>query len=165
MKRQGRIRYPEFINECAFYAGKLRNLYNYELNTKTDKYNRYGQSDDPDILGIKGELIFSYFLSKNDIEYTSTKLLSNKPLKEPDIIIGNSTIDIKTIRKESPHFLVNEEAHKKDKGINMYVFVQIQDNNTADYWIFDYEEVNSWEVKFFKYTNAYSKLISDMNNG
>ena len=61
MERQGTIKYPNFINECAAYIGKLRHLYNYELNNQTDKYNRFGQSDLPDILGLKGELIFSYY--------------------------------------------------------------------------------------------------------
>jgi len=159
MERQGTIKYPNFINECAAYIGKLRHLYNYELNNQTDKYNRFGQSDLPDILGLKGELIFSYYLAKNDIEHTNAALLSNKPVKEPDIIINNVNIDVKTINKNAPHFLVNEEAHKKDKKINTYVFVRLKENNLADYWIFDYKEVNDWEVKFFKYTNAYCKLI------
>ena len=159
MERTGTIKYPNFINECAVYIGKLRHLYNYELTQKTDKYNRFGNSDEPDILGMKGELIFSFYLAKNDIEHTNAKLLSNKPIHEPDIIINNKHIDVKTINPNAPHFLVNEEAHKKDKNVNAYAFIRLKDNNTADYWIFDYKEVNNWEVKFFKYTNAYCKLI------
>ena len=159
MKRQGIIQYPNFINECAVYIGKLRHLYNYELNESTDKYNRFGKSDEPDILGLKGEMIFSYYLGKNDIKHINASLLSNKPIKEPDIIINNKNIDVKTINPKAPHFLVNEEAHKKDKNINTYVFIRLIDNESANYWIFDYEEVDKWDIKFFKYTNAYCKLI------
>lgn len=163
MNKQGRIQYPNFINECAVYIGKLRHLYNYDLNESTDKYNRFGKSDAPDILGLKGELIFSYYLAKNDIEHTNARLLSNKPVKEPDIIVGNKKIDVKTIHPDAPHLLVNEEAHKKDKNIDTYVFVQIINNNTANYWVYSYQEVNVWDVSFFKYTNAYCKLIKDIS--
>ena len=159
MNKKGEIEYPNFINECSVYIGKLRHLYNYDLNESTDKYNRFGKSVAPDILGLKGELIFSYFLAKNNIKHTNAKLLSNVPIKEPDIIIGNKKIDVKTINADAPHLLVNEEAHKKDKNIDTYVFIQIKNNQSANYWVYSYKEVNSWDVKFFKYTNAYCKLI------
>lgn len=162
MKKSGQIKYPNFINECSVYIGKLRHLYNYDLNESTDKYNRFGKSDAPDILGLKGELIFSYFLAKNNIEHTNAKLLSNVPIKEPDIIVGNKKIDVKTINTNAPHLLVNEEAHNKDKDIDTYVFVRLKTNNTADYWVYSYKEVNEWEVQFFKYTNAYCKLIKEI---
>jgi hypothetical protein len=162
MKKTGQITYPNFINECAVYIGKLRHLYNYDLNEKTDKYNRFGKSDEPDILGLKGELVFSYFLAKNDINHTNAKLLNNTPVKEPDIIVGDKKIDVKTINPDAPHLLVNEEAHKKDKNIDTYVFIRLDKINKATYWIYSYDDVDQWDIKFFKYTNAYSKLIKEI---
>ena len=99
MKKHGQIKYPYFINECAAYIGKLRNLTNYDLKLTYTKYDRGYQNEVVDILGVQGELIFCYYLDKLDIPYTATKLLSNKPLKEPDVIVKGKKIDVKAVRK------------------------------------------------------------------
>ena len=155
MKKHGQIKYPYFINECAAYIGKLRNLTNYDLKLTYTKYDRGYQNEVVDILGVQGELIFCYYLDKLDIPYTSTKLLSNKPLKEPDVIVKGKKIDVKAVRKTAKFLAVNQEAHKKDKGVDTYVFIRVDDYDNATYWVYSYDEVDSWQVKKLTYTNAY----------
>jgi hypothetical protein len=153
------IEYPDFINECAVYIGKLRNLYNYELNEEQERFKRGDLTEMADIIGVKGELIFSYYLHSLKIQHTLNKLLSNKPVYSWDIKIGDTTYDVKTIKNNAPHFLVNEEAHLKNKGIDIYVFIQLLNNNKASIWKCNYDKVNEWPIANFKYTNAYYKKI------
>ena len=72
---------------------------------------------------------------------------------------------MKTINDNAPNLLVNENAHNNCKGVTHYWFVKphlTYDNRplvSADYWIFSYDEVSDWGIKFCKYTNAYYKNI------
>ena len=61
-EKYGIIEYPPFIHECAVYIGKLRDLYNYDMNEEADRFKRGDRSEQVNILGVKGELIFSYHL-------------------------------------------------------------------------------------------------------
>ncbi len=168
--RVGVIKYPDFINTTSIYLGKLRDLYNVELNLKNPKYKRGERSEFVNILGIKGELIVQEFLFQNGIQFRYSEILSNKPVGSADIYIGDAIrIDVKTIRDDAPDLLVNEEAHRKEKNITHYWFVQPYAHNnksltSAGYWIFTKEEVDEWEVKLVKYTNAYYKEIKILVN-
>ena len=155
MKKTGLIRYPPFINECAIYIGKLRSLYNYDLKENHSIYKRGEMGEFVDIIGVKGELIFSYFLQKNDIDHQTSRLLSNNPVISCDIIVGGKNIDVKTLRADATDLLVNKQAHEKNKNIDSYVFIQLIDDKVAKYWIFKHEEVDSWESKKCGYSDAY----------
>jgi len=159
LEKRGKINYPNFINECAVYIGKLRDLYNYNLNEDNDSFKRGDRSEYVNILGVKGEMIFSYYLQSINIPHTTNKLLSNTPISDYDIIVGKKKIDIKTIRTDAPDLLVNKDAHNKNKNIDTYVFIQPISKNTVKYWIFKYDEVNTWEIKNVKYSDAYYKEI------
>ena len=155
MKKHGQIKYPYFINECAAYIGKLRNLTNYDTHLTYKKYDLGYLNESTDILGAYGELIFCYLLDKNDIEYKSTRLLSYKPLPEPDVIVKGKKIDVKAVRKTAKFLAVNVDDHRKDKGRDTYAFIQVNSDKLATYWIYTYEEVDKWEIKKLTYSNAY----------
>ena len=152
--------YPEYINEVSKVIGSLRCKSNEVITQQVKYFQRGGKEEELDVMGVKGELIFSHYLHSIRVEHKVNTLLDHKPVSAPDIIIGDKTIDVKCIRSTSPHFLVNERAHLKDKNIGFYAFVMPFKNNTADIYICSYDSVNKWGVKNFKYTKAYYKLIS-----
>lgn len=168
----GIIKYPDFINVTSIYLGKLRDLYNVELNLKNPKYKRGDRSEFVNILGIKGELIVQHFLFQNQIQFSYSDILASKPVGTADIQISNEIrIDVKTINDGAPDLLVNDEAHRKEKNITHYWFVQpyVNDNNgksltVAGYWIYSKEEVDDWDIKSVKYTDAYYKEIKTIIN-
>jgi hypothetical protein len=153
-------KYPDYINEVSKVIGSLRSKSNKEIKKKVKYFQRDGKEEELDVMGVKGELIFSHYLHSIGVEHKLNTLLNDKPVSEPDIIIGDKTIDVKCTRSTSPYFLVNERAHLKDKNIGFYAFVMPFKNNTADIYICSYDSVNKWGVKNFKYTSAYYKLIS-----
>lgn len=164
LEKTGTITYPPFINEVAVYIGKLRDLYNYNLNEQHERFKRGERSEQVNILGVKGELIFSYYLQANNISHEIGRLLNDKPVSAYDILVENKKIDVKTVRTDAPDLLVNKEAHEKLKGINSYVFVQPLTNNSARYWIFKHDEVSAWKIKNVKYTDAYFLTIQNASN-
>ena len=153
--------YPDYINEVSKIVGLLKNRTVKEITHKVEYFQRGGMEDELDIMGVMGELIFSNYLHSKGVDHKTNTLLDDKPVSGPDIIIGDKTVDVKCIKRRSPHFLVNERAHKKDKNIDFYAFVIPMENNTADIYVCSYDSVSSWPVKNFKYTNAYYKLIND----
>lgn len=169
-KKIGVIQYPDYINIISIYIGKLRDLYNVELNEKNGKYKRGEKGEFVNIMGVKGELIVQNFLFQQDIKFKYGEILSNKPVGGADIYIGDDIrIDVKTLNDGAEHLLVNEEAHKKTKNITHYWFIQplINDNNgksltSAAYWIYTYDEVDNWEIKDVKYSYAYAMNIKSI---
>lgn len=161
-----RIIYPHFFNEVAAYLGKLRDLYNYDMNESNDRFKRGERSEFVNILGIKGELIFAYYLFTKGKKYQMNKILDSRPIQSYDITVEGedaiSYLDVKTIRSDAPDLLVNEEAHKKSKGITDYAFLQITGLNTARAWICNISEVSTWKIKNVKYSNAYFKTITEI---
>lgn len=155
MRKTGIINFPNYINFCATCIGKLRDLCNYDLKESNNKFKRGGKDESVDILGVKGELIFSHYLHLKGIKHEVNKLLDSKPVISWDIKIGNYFIDVKAIRPYAYDLLVNEDAHKKSKGVTHYAFVQVLDNSIAKYWVFPKKEVDKWKVKKAKYSNAY----------
>jgi len=165
MKRHGKINYPDFINACAAYVGKLRNLYNYDLQQKCHNMSRGDSNERVAIIGLMGELIFSHYLHSKGIKHTLNKILDNKPVVSWDIKISeNCLIDVKTKKtdKIKRHFLVNKKGHHKEgKNVTHYVFIILGEDNNAEYFIFDKAEISKWEIINVKYSDAYSLDISE----
>jgi len=168
-EKVGVIKYPKFINIVSIYIGKLRDLYNVELNERNSKYKRGELSEFVNILGVKGELIIQHFLHSKDVVFRFSDILAQTPQGSADIYIGDThRIDVKTINDGAPDLLVNEEAHNKGKNITHYWFVRPHTDasgkplTSADYWIFTYDEVSEWKVKNVKYSNAYYMELKEL---
>lgn len=155
MKRSGEIYYPPFIEESARVIGCLRHATSIDLDKKNPRYDRGDDSARVHILGVKGEMIFSYFLQAQNINHRINKVLSGLPGTDWDILIKGKRIDVKSIKSGSNQLTVNKEAHKKKNSIDYYAFVQVVNDVSANYWIVNYNEVNNWEVKKLKYSEAY----------
>lgn len=151
--------YPKILEPVAEVIGLQRIKANVELNKKVKRYQRGDK--DPAIakLGVLCELIFSYYLDENDIDHTLNKLLDDKPVVGFDIMINENAFDVKGIPTGKNRFLVNEEAHNKNKGIDYYAFVRPNANYTADIWVYSKNEISSWEVINAGFSNAYHKTI------
>ena len=84
-------------------------------------------------------------------------MLDFKSSKNPDFILKEKRIDIKTNKyTKYSHLLVNEEAHKKGLNrIDLYWFVYILNETTAEFYFVDYDDISKLDCKLMKYTNAY----------
>jgi len=156
------IDYPPLINPASIILGKLRDVYNAEMNEEAAHFKRGERSEHVNVLGVKGELIAQYFLFTRRSLYTATKLLAQKPLAEPDITVGDKKFDVKAIRTDAPDLLVNAVAHAKAKGITDYWFVQCFDGNRARFWFYTHAEVSEWPQKDCKYSMAHYRTIKDI---
>lgn len=159
---QGIIKYPGYINTVSIYIGRLRDMMNAEMNEDNPGYQRGNRSQDVNVWGVKGELIVQHFLHLKGVKHTSAPLIHQKPVQEADIMLDNNyvCVDVKTLRPDGKHLLVNEKAHLKTKGVNYYWFIQPFEKE-ARYWIYSFSEVDKWPVENFKYTDAYCKLIKE----
>ena len=117
IEKTGLIDYPPFIHECAVYIGKLRDLYNYDMNEEAERFKRGDRSEYVNILGVKGELIYSYFLQSKGIKHDTAKLLSNRPVSSWDIKIKgvNKKIDVKRY-SEKDNAVQTFDPPKEDIG-------------------------------------------------
>jgi hypothetical protein len=152
-------KYPAYIDEVSEIIGLLRNKSNEQIMNNNSYYQRGGLEDKMDIMGVKGELIVSNYLHSQGIEHKLSKLLDDRPVSSEDINIDGKAVDVKCVNDNAPHLLVNEKAHLKDKGIGYYAFVMPKPDHTAHIWLCSYEDVSKWNVRNFKYTNAYYKQI------
>jgi len=140
------VKFPKsfwHISEQIGYARSVINSKNNKINT-IKKYDRGEKNKHVDTIGILGELIAIDYLTNNDIQYKATKLLDFEPSKEADIIVNEKRIDVKA-SKQSKYktVLVNKEAHHKGKNkIDLYWFVYILDDVTAQFFFFDYDRIN-----------------------
>lgn len=160
MKQTGTIMVPNFIDEVSRIVGDLRNNTNRSLMEINPSYKRGEKTDDVNPLGIRGELIAQCLLSASGRTYQSAALLSDAPISEPDIVINGVGIDVKGVGPHGQHLLVNKKAHdNKSKNVDYYLFIQ-QLGNSARYWFYSYQDVSTWKVKFFKYTEAYCLFIA-----
>lgn len=163
MEKQGTIKYPEFIDQASVWGGKLRDLYNYDLNEEYTRYKRGDKTEYVNILGVRGEMVFSYQLDKNNIDHTMNKMVDNKPVHSWDIKINKNgkRIDVKTSPPDSKFYAVNKDAHESQKSneIDSYAFVVLGPNQTATYTIFKKEEVDNWIIKDLGFSKAYTYQI------
>ena len=150
-------RYPKSFWKIAEQLGAARNVMNKENNKINTRFDRGEKNSHVDTLGILGELIVIDYLTNINQPFDVTNLLDFKSSKNPDFIIKNKKIDVKTNQHSKySHLLVNEEAHKKGLNkIDMYWFVYILDKTTAEFYFVDYDNVSKWNCKLMKYTNAY----------
>jgi len=149
--------YPKSFWKIAEQLGAARNVMNKENNKINTRFDRGEKNSHVDTLGILGELIVIDYLTNINQPFDVTNLLDFKSSKNPDFIIKNKKIDVKTNQHSKySHLLVNEEAHKKGLNkIDMYWFVYILDKTTAEFYFVDYDNVSKWNCKLMKYTNAY----------
>jgi hypothetical protein len=149
------INYPNWIDECGEYIGALRQISNYNKTMKFKKYDRGSLNNTRNQLGVKGELIFALFCERNSINYVMPELWSEHAVSSYDFKIKGKSIDVKTTA--SPNIIaVNKEEHdNKNKGIQIYVFIQLVGNNIAHMHKYSYEDVSKWECIRYGYTDAY----------
>ena len=165
MKKSGKIIYPEFINDISYYLGMMRSMYNHSYFGIDKRYYRDENHYKVDEIGIKGELIFSYYLHTINIKHTLSKVINSKPIIDCDIYLNEykKKIEIKTIKNDGQHFMVMIQRHNK-KIIDYYCFIKLNDDNTADYSLVSYNDVASWQIKNFRYGDSYYKRINELIN-
>lgn len=155
MKTRGTVSFPPFINNLSIIVGKLRDLYNSDMNERNARFKRGDRSKHVNVIGIRGELIAQHLLFMQNVPFESVELLSDKPVKACDIKTPNARIDVKMVRTDAPDLLVNKEAHNKKKAVDYYLFIQQLTDTTARYWIYTYDDVSRWAIKNVKYSDAY----------
>ena len=150
-------KYPKSFWPIAEQIGFARNVMNKENNKIKTRFDRGAKNTHVDTLGVLGELVAMDYLTNKNIDFKVANLLDFKSSKNPDYILKNKKIDVKTNQHSKySHLLVNEEAHIKglDK-IDMYWFIYILDKENAEFYFVDYEDVSNWNCKLMKYTNAF----------
>lgn len=154
---KGIIQYPLVFWNIAEEIGMSRNALNKDNNEKNPRFKRGNKESQVDTTGVIGELIARHYLTNNNQEFKSSRLLDLYPEKNADIIIKNKRIDVKT--KPINIFndlLVNKEAHEKGHNlIDLYWFICLIDETTAEHYIVKYDDVSKWKYKKFKYTEAH----------
>ena len=150
-------KYPKSFWLIAEQICFARNVMNKENNKIKTRFDRGAKNTHVDTLGVLGELVAMDYLTNKNIDFKVANLLDFKSSKNPDYILKNKKIDVKTNQHSKySHLLVNEEAHIKglDK-IDMYWFIYILDKENAEFYFVDYEDVSNWNCKLMKYTNAF----------
>lgn len=150
-------KYPKSFWLISEQIGFARNVMNKENNKINKRFDRGVKNSHVDTLGVLGELITIDYLTNINQPFKTANLLDFKSSKNPDFIIKNKKIDVKTnYHSKYSHLLVNEEAHKKGfNKIDLYWFVYILDKTTAEFYFIDYGNVSKWSCKLMKYTNAF----------
>lgn len=162
MIKSGSIQYPKMLIDVSKDIAYCRWLKNTEIRNSKNEYQRGDKQRELDIetKGILGELIARYYLEIENIVYQPMPLVSEKPVKGADIIIGKHRIDVKASNNKST-LMVNENAHLKGKGkIDFYWFIILEDDCVARYFVCSYKQINNWEVEQMTYTKAYIKRIN-----
>ncbi len=132
-----------------------------DVRNSNSEYSRDNKERELEIetKGILGELIARYHLETEDKTYVPAALIAEKPLKEADIVIGKHKIDVKA-SDNTKTLMVNEKAHLKGNGkMDFYWFIVLHKAGYASYFLYSYDEIDTWEVKKMTYTNAYIKSI------
>lgn len=161
MLKSGRIEYPKMFVDISKDLALSRWLIDKEVRNSSSEYKRDNKERELEIetKGILGELIARYHLETEGKEYEFAQLIAEKPMKEPDIVMGKAKIDVKA-SNNTHSLMVNENAHLKGKGkIDYYWFIVLLEDGVADWYLYSYKQVNDWIVKEMTYTNAYVKQI------
>jgi len=151
------FKYPKSFWLIAEQIGYARGVMNKDNNKINTRFDRGIKNKQVDTLGVLGELIVAEYLTQKDINFKLANLLDFKSSKNPDFTLKGKRIDIKTNKyTKYSHLLVNEEAHKKGLNkIDLYWFVYVLNETTAEFYFVDYEDISKWDCKLMKYTNAY----------
>ncbi len=149
--------YPSSFWFISEQIGHARGVMNFGNNKIKIEYDRGIKNEHVDTLGVLGELIAIEYLITNKKEFKMANLLDYNSSKNADVVVNSKRIDIKTNKHSKySHLLVNEEAHKKGKDkIDLYWFIYILDDKTAEFYFVNYEDVSKWNCKLMKYTNAF----------
>lgn len=152
-----KITYPKSFWNIAEQIGTARSVVNTKIKENSPRFDRGVKNNHVDTLGILGELIVIDYLTEKNITFEMAQLIDFYPSKNPDLIINNKRIDVKTNKKSKySHLLVNKEAHEKGiNNIDLYWFVYILNETEAEFYFVDYNKVSQWEYRLMKYTNAY----------
>jgi len=152
-----KYKYPKSLWLIAEQIGQARNVMNKENNKINKRFDRGEKNSHVDTLGVLGELITIDYLTSINQQFKIANLLDFKSSKNPDFILKNKNIDVKTNKNSKySHLLVNEEAHKKGLNkIDLYWFVYVLDNENSEFYFVDYNDVSKWDCKLMKYTKAY----------
>lgn len=153
--------YPDYINEVSEVIGTKRYDDCTAIRKANKDYQRGDQELEIDILGVKGELIASHYLFSKNTEHHLNKLAGGKPISDYDILVNGKKVDVKAIPHYGRFLIVTVMAHHK-KPMDYYMFVKPSQNNTADIWLIDYEEVGKWNKKFLGYGDVYCKTINSL---
>lgn len=139
--------YPKYIDELAVYLGKLRDLYTAKIDHKDPLKQRAKDSntENVNILGARGELVFLHFLYRQGFKHTTPTLLNNGPAKTCDVVVGGRTIDVKSVRTTSDRLLVRADQHRRAKA-EFYVIGQVLEEQIAYFWTFRYKDISRWPV-------------------
>jgi len=150
-------KFPKSFWLISEQIGYARNVMNKENNKINTRFDRGIKNTHVDTLGILGELITIDYLTNINEPFNVANLIDFKSSKNPDFILKNKRIDVKTNQhSQYSHLLVNEEAHKKGLNkIDLYWFVYILDKENAEFYFIDYNKISNWDCKLMKYTNAY----------
>tara|TARA_R110000744_G_scaffold54622_2_gene115880 strand:- start:2937 stop:3431 length:495 start_codon:yes stop_codon:yes gene_type:complete len=159
-------KYPKSFWEISEQIGYARSIINKNILEKNPRFDRGDKNTHVDTIGILGELIAVDYLTNKNIEFQMTKLLDLYPSKNADIIFRNKRIDIKsTLHFNNAHLLVNKEAHEKGLNkIDKYWFIYILNKTEAEFYFVDYKDINKWNYKVMKYTNAYYIKREELKN-
>ena len=154
---KGLIKYPLVFWNIAEEIGNGLITVNKKIRENNPRFKRGDKESEVSINGVLGELIARHYLTNNNQEFKSAMLLNLYPEKNADIIIKNKRIDVKT--KPINIFndlLVNKEAHEKGHNlIDLYWFICLIDETTAEHYVVKYDDVSKWKYKKFKYTEAH----------
>jgi hypothetical protein len=160
INKSGRIYFPAWFNEVAEIIGTIKGERNKKFNESNEYNSNLGEKNiKVDILGVKGEMIFSYHLHTQNVKHTLLPLLNNR--EQYDIIVGTKNIDVKASDETAKYLLVNERVYNTHKNVHGYAFVKVIDEQHADYWLHSYSEVGTWKVSKFNFTNAYYLLMEN----
>ena len=159
-----KYKYPKSLWLIAKEMANGRTETNKNNRKNNPRFDRGEKNKDVDILGVVGELIVLDYLTEKNVDFTMIKLLNPYPSKEADFTIRNKKIDVKATRHSKySSVMVNEEAHKKGLGkIDLYWFVYILNDSTAEFYFADYNDVSKWNCKLMKYTNAFYNKIENL---
>ena len=159
----GGIHFPRVLYSLSKELGDIRNLLNYDkMHRRAESHLPMGgdRGDYAGVIGILGELLARYYLTRAAVPFIAAPLISSGPKPEADIRFQGWDIDVKSIRQDAPDLLVNLDGHRKEKGISHYWFFHLLDDCLAEHMVYSYEEVSNWQVKFCKYSDAYYLPLS-----
>jgi len=159
MTSKGIYNYSEYLTDLAQELAEVRSKLSEKVyNSQTDMF-RGSEESRISSLGVLGELIArEHFkqVMKPSTNYKFTPIVEITPLPEPDFYYKDLKFDIKTIDTEVEICMVNEKAYRNpDKKVDWYWFVNLKGNYTCEHIFVKHEDVQEWDLKQFKYTNAY----------
>jgi len=139
-----RYTYPKSFWIIADQISHARSVINKSILKNNPRFDRGIKNDHVGRVGIAGELIVADYLTRKKIDFTMANLLDLYPSKNSDFIVKGKNIDVKsTYHFHGANILINEEAHQKGLGrIEMYWIVYMLDEENADFYFVDYDEVS-----------------------